>query len=93
MSNSSERSNWAFPVGLLLTIASPLLCIVSLALGALTINPCGASGDACDEVGTTTGFGRAMFVIATLAVFGFVGGVVALVIGLARKRAVRATER
>ena len=75
-----------------MTVGSPLLCIVSLALGALTINPCGAFGDACDEVGTTTGFGRAMFVIATLAVFGFVGGVVALVIGLARKRAVRATE-
>ena len=87
MSNSSERSNWALPLGVVLTVACPLLCVAFLVLGALTINPCGAFGDACDEVGKSTGFGRAMFMLAALMVFSFVGGIVALVVGLDRRRA------
>jgi hypothetical protein len=87
VSNSSERTNWPLQLGLVLTVASPLLCIVFLALGALTINPCGAFGDACDEAGQSTGEGRALFALAVLMVFSFVGGVVALVIGLDRRRA------
>jgi hypothetical protein len=86
MSKSRGRSSWAPSVGLVLTVASPVLFIVFLALGALTINPCGAFGDGCDEAGTTTGFGRAMFAFALLALFGFVGGVVALVIERGHKR-------
>ena len=87
MASSAERSNWALPLGVVLTVASPLLCVAFLLLGALTINPCGAFGNARDEVGKSTGFGRAMFVLATLMVVSFVGGIVALTVGLDRRRA------
>ena len=87
MSDQSRPSNWALPLGWVLTISSPLLCIVFLALGALTINPCGAFGDACEDAGGSMGFGQAMFALATLTLFSFIGGIVALVIGLDRRRA------
>jgi hypothetical protein len=89
MAKSRGRSSWAPSTGLVLVVACPVLFIVFLALGALTINPCGAFGDGCDEAGTMTGEGRAMFALALLALFGFVGGVVALVIERDRKRVCR----
>jgi hypothetical protein len=70
-----------------LTIGSTFLCFVFLAVGALTINPCGSFGDACDEAGKTTGVGLVMFALAALMVLSFVAGLVVLVIGLDRRRA------
>jgi hypothetical protein len=62
---------------------------VFLAIGALSINPCGTFGDGCDEAGTTTGLGAAMFALAGLTIFSFVGGIVTLVIDLDRRRRAR----
>lgn len=89
MTNLPERSDLTLPVGVVLTLACPVLCIVFTALGALMINPCGAFGDACDEAGGTTAVGRVMFALAGVAALGCVGGIVTVIVGLAQRRVKR----
>jgi len=83
---SEKRWNPMLTLGLVLTIAGPLLCLVFVTLGALTINPCGAFAGSCDDSRGSTGFGQAMFVLAALSALATVGGIVALVIGVSRRR-------
>jgi len=85
-SRSGKRSNPLLTLGMVLIIAGPLLCVGFGVLGALTINPCGAFGDGCEDTGGSTGFGQAMFMLSALSALACVGGIVALVIGLSRRR-------
>lgn len=83
---AGKRWNSALTLGLVLTIAGPLLCLAFVTLGALTINPCGAFAGSCDDARGSTGFGQAMFALAALSALATIGGIVALVIGMNRRR-------
>ncbi len=77
--------------GWLLLAGSPVGAVVFIALGALTINPCGAFGDGCDSHGESTSIGTAMFLMAFACLLGVVVGAALLIIGNVQNRS--ATRR
>lgn len=65
---------------------SPVAMVVFIVLGALTVNPCGAFGDACDDYGTATSFGSAMLLLALACPIVFVVGLTLLIVGSFQNR-------
>ena len=65
---------------------SAVAMVVFGVLGALTVNPCGAFGDACTDRGSATAFGTAMLLLAAACPIVFVGGLVLLIVGVAEHR-------
>ncbi len=72
--------------GGLLMAGSPIAFVVFVVIGALTVNPCGAFGDACDDYGEATAFGTAMFVFAFACPLVFIGGGALLIVGSMQNR-------
>lgn len=93
MSDAPVQRNSNVMVGVAMTVLSPLLTIVFLVLGAITANPCGMFADGCDAHGTTSGLGKAMFVLAFMSAVCFVVGIVVLVVGLADRHAAARSSR
>ncbi len=77
------RATWSIKAsaGWVLMAGSPIACVVLGVIGALTVNPCGAFGDACDDDGQTTAFGTTMFAFALACRLAFIGGVAVLIAG------------
>lgn len=93
MSDAPVQRNSNVMVGVAMTVLSPLLTIVFLVLGAITANPCGMFADGCDAHGTTSGVGKAMFMLAFMSAVSFVVGIVVLVVGLADRHAAARSSR
>lgn len=72
--------------GGLLMASSPIAFVVFVVIGALTVNPCGAFGDACDDYGEATAFGTTMFAFALACPLVFIGGAVLLIVGSMQNR-------
>lgn len=87
MSDAPVQRNSIVMVGLAMTVLSPVATIVFLVLGSITANPCGMFADGCDAYGTTSGVGKALFMLAFMSAVCFVVGIVVLVVGLADRHA------
>lgn len=73
-------------VGGILMSASPIVITVALLTSALTINPCGAVGDACEDYGYATGIGQIALYTAFAAAIAFFVGLVLLMVGIRQRR-------
>lgn len=72
--------------GGLLMAASPVVMTIALLTSALTINPCGALGDSCDDYGHSTGIGQIALFIAFGAAFAFFIGLALMMFGTMQRR-------
>lgn len=73
-------------VGGILMSASPIVMTIALLTSALTINPCGALGDACEDYGHSTGIGQIALFTAFGAALAFFIGLVLLLVGTMQRR-------
>lgn len=64
-----------------LMAASPIVMTVALLTSALTINPCGAIGESCDDFGHSTALGEVALYVAFGSAVTFFVGLMLLMIG------------